>query len=403
MKSPLKHTLLVIDDEPDLVQSVKALLRFEYKVLGATRAHEGLQIMEQTPVHIVMSDQRMPEMTGVQLLTQIREKYPDTVRLLFTAYADMQAVIDAINEGNIYRYITKPWATGDLQAMLRQAAEHYDLVMERKQLLTELQDKNAKLEAANFELQQSNELKKAFIKVASHELRTPLTIVLGLADLAKGTKSLPEPVDYWIDRIHHGAQRLTDRVDQMLNLLMADRYDKLLVRKQVSVTEVIQAAIADVRTFVERRHQILEINIAEDVGTFFVEKEKIHDSLLQLMINAVKFTPDQGTIRIKALRKANGLVDISVSDTGMGIEPASLARIFDPFFTRFDVSRHCSGDYEFDRRGLGLGLSVVKAFVEMHGGRIRVHSVVGKGSTFTISIPGNSPVGTSPTEINYSI
>src|SRR5438874_3419432 len=87
-----KHCLLVVDDEPDLVQSVKDLLRFDYKVLIATRAVEGLQIMQREKVHIVMSDQRMPEMTGVEFLKHLRDSHPETVRLLFTAYADLNAV-----------------------------------------------------------------------------------------------------------------------------------------------------------------------------------------------------------------------------------------------------------------------------------------------------------------------
>src|SRR5205085_11225982 len=137
-----KHCLLVVDDEPDLVHSVQDLLRFEYRVLGATRATEGLKLMESEPVHIVMSDQRMPEMTGVEFLKRLRERYPDTVRLLFTAYADIKAVINAINQGMVYRYITKPWEPQDLQTVLKQATEHYDLLAERKQLLQELQAKN---------------------------------------------------------------------------------------------------------------------------------------------------------------------------------------------------------------------------------------------------------------------
>src|SRR6267378_1366154 len=107
-----KHCLLVVDDEPDLVQSVQDLLRFDYRVLGATRASEGLKMMQGERVHIVMSDQRMPEMTGVELLSRVKQSYPDTIRLLFTAYSDMGAVIDAINQGNVYRYISKPWEVG---------------------------------------------------------------------------------------------------------------------------------------------------------------------------------------------------------------------------------------------------------------------------------------------------
>src|SRR5437016_14576535 len=134
MAKAQKHCLLVVDDEPDLVQSVKDLLRFDYKVLVATRAVEGLKIMQREKVHIVMSDQRMPEMTGVEFLKHLRDSHPETVRLLFTAYADLNAVTDAINQGNVYRYITKPWEPPELQAVLRQAAEHYDLLAERKRL-----------------------------------------------------------------------------------------------------------------------------------------------------------------------------------------------------------------------------------------------------------------------------
>ncbi len=131
MATAKKHCLLVVDDEPDLVQSVKDLLRFDYKVLAATRATEGLEIMRQEKVHVVMSDQRMPEMTGFEFLKHLRDGYPDTVRLLFTAYADLNAVTDAINQGNVYRYISKPWEPDELRTILRQAVDYYDLQDER--------------------------------------------------------------------------------------------------------------------------------------------------------------------------------------------------------------------------------------------------------------------------------
>src|ERR1051325_9860779 len=120
-----KPCLLVVDDEPDLVQSVQDLLRFDYRILGATRASEGLALMEKERVHIVMSDQRMPEMTGVEMLRRGRETHPEAVRLLFTAYSDMTTVIDAINQGNVYRYISKPWEVDELKTTLKQAHAHH--------------------------------------------------------------------------------------------------------------------------------------------------------------------------------------------------------------------------------------------------------------------------------------
>jgi signal transduction histidine kinase len=387
-----RHCLLVVDDELDLVQSVKDLLRREYRVLGATRAAEGLQILEREKVHIVMTDQRMPEMTGVEFLKHLRDIYPDTVRLLFTAYSDLKIVTEAVNQGNIYRYITKPWENEELLSVLRQAAEHHDLMAERKRLLAELREKNKELEEANASLVQANDLKKAFIKVASHELRTPQTIILGLADLARRTPALASPLRDWLERIYAASQRLNGMTDQMLKLLMADNFDRPLARLEIDLGELLRRVAADVATFVEWRHQTLKVDLPPDLGTVAIDPDKVRDSVTLLLINAIKFTPDGGTIRLQASRLENGWAEIRVADTGMGIDKASLERLFDPFFTRFDVSRHSSGVFEFDRRGLGLGLSLVKAFVELHKGKVRAESEPGRGSTFIITLPPDAPL-----------
>src|SRR5271155_4440877 len=115
-----KHTVLVVDDEPDVVKSVQDLLRLDYRVLGATRASDAMELMRREEIHLVMTDQRMPEMTGVEFLRKVRGEYPEAVRLLFTGYADIRAVIDAINQGNVYRYITKPWDPEELQSLIRE-------------------------------------------------------------------------------------------------------------------------------------------------------------------------------------------------------------------------------------------------------------------------------------------
>src|SRR6266567_6086898 len=163
MTQDRRHTILVVDDEPDVVKSVQDLLRFDYKVLGATRASEAFRLLAGEQVHVVMSDQRMPEMTGVQFLNHIRGEHPDAIRLLFTGYADLRAVIDAINQGNVYRYITKPWDPDELQTVIREAVKHYDLIAERDRLLRELKEKNEELGRANEDLRNSDALKEAFI------------------------------------------------------------------------------------------------------------------------------------------------------------------------------------------------------------------------------------------------
>ncbi|MEI7684123.1 MAG: hybrid sensor histidine kinase/response regulator [Planctomycetota bacterium] len=381
----LKPCLLVVDDEPDLVQSVKDLLRFEFRVLGATRASEGFKILEQENVQVVMSDQRMPEMTGVEFLASLRNRQPDTVRLLFTAYSDLQAVTDAINQGNVYRYITKPFQADELKAVLRQAFDHYNLQADRKRLLLELQQMNQQLEKMNRELVQANELKRAFIKVASHELRTPLTVVCGLSELAVSSRP-GEPVQGWLEQIHRASLRLRQRVDQMVDLLQSENFSRTISKQEVDFADLAAAAAEEIRSFVGQRRQRLIVDLPPDLGTLTVDPNKLHDSIVQLLVNAVKFTPDEGTITM-TVRRSPDEATIAIADTGDGINPQSITQLFEPFFTGFDVAHHRSGTFEHNRRGMGLGLTIAKAFVEMHGGSIVVQSAVGRGATFTIRLP----------------
>lgn len=380
-----RHTVLVVDDEPDVVKSVKDLLRLEYRVLGATSAAEGAKLMQDEEVHVVMTDQRMPAVTGVEFLKQIRGDHPDAVRLLFTGYADMRAVIDAINEGNVYRYINKPWDPDELLVIIREACERYDLIVARKQLTAELQVKNAELAKTNAELVQSNELKQAFIQVASHELRTPLAILLGLVSLAE-TPSPPLPLPEALARIRLAGERLNRLVEQLVEMLQSQRFDQMLLRTRTQIGPLLQQAADDVRPFALKRHQSLETDIDPETGWVEIDAAKIRDSVNHLLLNAIKFTPDGGRIRLLA-RPEGSLLRIEVTDTGVGMDTEMLKRLFQPFFTGYDTHHHASGQFEFKRQGLGLGLSIARAFVEMHGGTISAVSEPGKGSTFIISLP----------------
>lgn len=385
---PARHCLLVVDDEPEVVHSLQDLLRFHYRVLGATRARDGMRLLEHEKVHIVMTDQRMPEMTGVEFLQELRNTHPDIVRLLFTGYADIRAVINAINDGNVFRYITKPWDSGELQTVLRQAAERYDLLADRKRLLNEVQEQNIRLESMNAELRKSNELKLAFMKVASHELRTPLTILLGLSELAQRSNGSDVLLPQWLESIHNSGKRLHRLVDQITKLMVAGNFDRPLSKTEVDVAELLRSAAQEVHPFIVKRGQTLEVCTAPDLGRLAVEVDKMRDSLTHLLLNAIKFTPDGGTIQLAGRRLPGREVEVRVTDNGVGIDAETSKHIFDAFFTNFDVSRHSSGVFEYSRRGLGVGLSLVKAFVEMHGGSVKVQTEVGKGSSFVITLPG---------------
>lgn len=139
-----KRPILVVDDEPEMLFSLRNLLRREFEVFTAESGPAGIEILQSRPVHVVMTDQRMPQMTGVQFLTQIKDEHPEAIRMIFTGYADIGAVIDAINQGNVYRYVTKPWDPEDLLAALHEAGRLYDLVAARRKLLRDLKEYEAR-------------------------------------------------------------------------------------------------------------------------------------------------------------------------------------------------------------------------------------------------------------------
>lgn len=261
------------------------------------------------------------------------------------------------------------------------------MVAERRRLTDELRDNNRQLAALNAELHEANELKLSFIKVASHELRTPLTIVLGLSDLVRHHAIDDAAARKCLDMIYQASTRLNRIVDEIGQMLLAGNFDRPLARTDVEIAVLLREAAAEVAPFVARRNQTLAVEAAPDLGTFAVERTSWRDSLVHLLLNAVKFTPDGGTIRLAGRRRPDGGIELRVEDNGVGIDPASIKHIFDPFFTDFDVSHHTSGVFEFCRHGLGLGLTIVKAFVEMHGGWVDVQSVKGSGATFVITLP----------------
>ena len=138
MTVPHKHCLLVVDDEPDVSDSINDLLRHEFQVLKAKSAAEGARLMQENEVHIVMTDQRMPKVTGVELLKNVRHRHPHAVRVLFTGFADLEAIIEAINQGHIFKFLKKPWQPEELLAIVREAAREYDRIVDRDEEFTRL-------------------------------------------------------------------------------------------------------------------------------------------------------------------------------------------------------------------------------------------------------------------------
>ena len=159
-KTTTEKTVLFVDDEESILSLVKRTLRKEdYSVLLAKNAHEALAILKDNKVHVVISDQRMPEVSGTELLKQVKHLYPDTVRAIMSGYTSISAVVDSINEGEVYRFIPKPWENEDLLIAIDQCLKHYDVLRDNDSLADSVHSQNVKLR------QQKNELEITIDKI----------------------------------------------------------------------------------------------------------------------------------------------------------------------------------------------------------------------------------------------
>jgi signal transduction histidine kinase len=381
MSAPLP-AIMVVDDEPDILRSVHDLLRRTYRVLTFERPQAALEALQEQDVPVVMSDQRMPEMSGVEFLSHVKRLRPETTRLLCTGYTDIHAMVGAINEGSVFRYITKPWDEDFLHTVLAQAVEQHDLLVDRRNLIEELKHRNV-------QLQEANRLKRNFIEVASHELNTPVAVVLGMTELCRISfdQNATAAQRSWLERVHAAGQRLAATVERMLQLLRSGEFDRTLALKTVELEPLIVKAVNELRPFLEARRQTVQIAVEPNLGSAQVDPLKIGDVLTNLIVNAIKFTPDEGKIKVCAAAVGHDFVRVEVSDSGPGIEPEAQGHLFEPFFTGYDTMRHSSGEFQYGKRGIGLGLCLVKSFVQLHGGQVEVQSDPAAGSTFGFTLP----------------
>jgi signal transduction histidine kinase len=261
--------------------------------------------------------------------------------------------------------------------LLQTFATQSALAIQNARLFREIEEKSRQIEAANRH-------KSEFLANMSHELRTPLNAIIGFSEVLgeRMFGELNEKQAEYTEDILSSGRHLLALINEILDLskVEAGRMELELAKFDLAL------AIDNARTFVRERatkHGIgLDVTIDEHLGEFVGDERKIKQILLNLLSNAVKFTPEGGRIGIKA-RQADGSVEISVSDTGIGISPEDQVKIFEEF-------RQVGGDYSHKKEGTGLGLTLAKKFVELHGGSIWVESEVGKGSTFSFTLPERS-------------
>jgi two-component system phosphate regulon sensor histidine kinase PhoR len=230
------------------------------------------------------------------------------------------------------------------------------------------------------DLKRLEKVRRDFVANVSHELRTPVTVIKGYAEtlLSGALTTDPERAIGFLEKIHRHAERLASLVGDLLILSELEAGEKPLQPEQVAIEE----AVAHACTLLEEKARNKKIYIdrrgIEGAPPVLADRGKLEQVMVNLLDNALKYTPENGSITISA-HEADGMVVIAVTDTGIGIPPNDLPRIFERFY-RVDAAR------SREQGGTGLGLAIVKHIIQQHGGSVAVESTPGKGSMFTVSL-----------------
>ena len=373
------HTILVVDDEPASVRAVARVLADEHRVFTATSADAGLELLGAERVALMVVDQRMPGMSGTELLAHCAAQQPDIIRVLLTGYTDIETLLEAINAGHVYYYLTKPWEPQELRLVVRRGLERYDVEADRRRLLGEL-------ERALARVRREAEQKGRLLTLATHELGTPVHLLANALTFI-GDAGLPPHADVWLDTAQRSASWLGRIAAQIASGARWHSRGVQLDRRPLPVSSLLADLQNAFPAMVEKRQLSLQVELSDDCPSVSADRVWLGRALTNLLSNAVRFTPDGGTITL-ALTKTPGAVCITVSDTGVGIDAHLLGEIFEPFSAASgDVQLHTSGRFEFGSRGLGLGLAIAKAIIDQHGGTMTVRSQKGAGSQFTVTLP----------------
>ncbi|MCB0384887.1 MAG: hybrid sensor histidine kinase/response regulator [Bdellovibrionales bacterium] len=352
----MKHSILCVDDEIDNVDALERIFRRNYRVLKATSGAEGLALLKDaTDVAVIISDQRMPKMTGVEFLKKSIKTHPDAIRILLTGYTDIESVIDAINSGGIYRYLTKPWDSVDLANTIDKAIEKFDL---RRELV----EKNLALEAALEELKSLDQAKTQFMVLINHELKTPLTVLLSFLELLQEGK-LDDEQQVYVSRIDQSAKRLKTIIDEVLELVSAETGQIKVSKTKFDLNDLVSELHENWKLRLEGRS--LAWNQEVDGTKIKTDRSILVNVLNRLIDNAIKFASKGSGIDLFVNEDVeSGEFLFKVRNKGKAMNKETIARVLKPFTLDENLLHHS--------KGLGMGLSLSQALLKVLGSEIDI-------------------------------
>lgn len=366
-----EQRLLIVDDERDILLTLHELFSPTYHVRTAESGAQALAIMGSGFLpQVILADQRMPGMSGTELFSQVIAQMPQTVRVVLTGYTDVQDLADSINQGNVYRFLTKPWRNADLLEIIRVCFQHYYLSEEKVALSQALE----RLEYINNE-------KTEILSLVAHDLRSPISTIQSMADLiamstefgldTERCQELGRQILTTTDRMHRLIKNLLD-----VHALEEGKLPFTSVRMQAS--SVVELFLKEFRPKAQAKNITIDYK-PKSLSEISVDETWFYHILDNLLLNAVKYSPQGSTVQIKVYSDADNTF-ISIQDQGPGISDEDRAKLFQRFAK---LSARPTGGED----STGLGLATVKKLVEMMSGRVWCESGTDIGAVFVLQFP----------------
>ena len=390
--SDVAHVLLLDDDEGLLALARRILSRAGHRVSAVADTESAYAIVRDDRPDLLLIDYQLGGMeTGLDFFRRIADDLRPIPAILLTGYTDESRVIEALRAG-VADVVPKTGAYLDympeaatrvlersrLRGALAQAEVLRAREEERERLL-------ASAQAARQAAEEANRAKDRFLAMLSHELRTPLSPVLATATMLERTPGLPEPVRADVRLIRRNIELEARLIDDLLDLTRVANGKLLLALESVDIHETIEAVLMLFRDEIDAKQ--LQVNTALCARRPWVraDRARLQQMLWNVLRNAAKFTPEGGTITIETRDRdepaPGGVIEIEIEDTGIGIEPERLSKLFNAFEQGSDAIARTFG-------GLGLGLAITRALADAHGGSVSAQSEgKGRGATFVLRLP----------------
>lgn len=357
MQVEVKPKILCLDDESDNLDALERIFRKKFEVLKATSAQKAFEILDNSPdVAVIVSDQRMPLITGVEFLQKSIVSHPNTTRILLTGYTDIESVIDAVNKGQIFRYLTKPWDPVDLTNTVSQGYEKY-------LLKTELKEKNQKLEKALNELRSLDKAKNQFMILINHELKTPLTSILSFVGLLKESE-LTEEQHLFTDRIQRSSEKLRGIIEDVLLIVKGEMGLIPVKYSHISADWLVKNIVPEVQQSMKDKQQTLKFNTNLDSIELDIRLTQM--AFTRALHNATKFGLAGSEIVVLIYNDASHKLIISIENKGPHISDSIIENIMKPFQMDENIMNHSVG--------MGLGLSICNTLMACQQADLKVQN-----------------------------